>query len=174
MHCQCGTNNRAPRWTFTDPCKPEVIPGAREVSVSPSWLAAPAMIARDTTKVYIWRLDTGCWPTLFRKCHSHNAPGKVIITLESNPSRGTVLPAQHCKGNKYDKNLNYKRLGSNMLKRDNCYNNIASYPLVLSRLCFLPKTVIWTLVLRALLSIKPWQNTASLFKDSWTFFTVRV
>ena len=24
MHCHCGTNNRAPRWTFTDPCKPEV------------------------------------------------------------------------------------------------------------------------------------------------------
>ena len=23
MHCHCGTNNRAPRWTFTDPCKPE-------------------------------------------------------------------------------------------------------------------------------------------------------
>ena len=22
MHCHCGTNNRAPRWTFTDPCKP--------------------------------------------------------------------------------------------------------------------------------------------------------
>ena len=30
MHCHCGTNNRAPRWTFTDPCKPEVRPGARE------------------------------------------------------------------------------------------------------------------------------------------------
>ena len=22
MHCHCGTNNRAPRWTFMDPCKP--------------------------------------------------------------------------------------------------------------------------------------------------------
>ena len=32
MHCHCGTNNRAPRWTFTDPCKPEVRPGAREES----------------------------------------------------------------------------------------------------------------------------------------------
>ena len=30
MHRHCGTNNRAPRWTFTDPCKPEVRPGARE------------------------------------------------------------------------------------------------------------------------------------------------
>ena len=27
MHCPCGTNNRAPRWTFTDPCKLEVRPG---------------------------------------------------------------------------------------------------------------------------------------------------
>ena len=32
MHCHCGTNNRAPRWTFTDPCKAEVRPGAREES----------------------------------------------------------------------------------------------------------------------------------------------
>ena len=43
MHCHCGTNNRAPQWTFTDPCKPEVRPGAREESASPAWLAAPAM-----------------------------------------------------------------------------------------------------------------------------------
>ena len=57
MHCHCGTNNRAPRWTFTDSCKPEVRPGAREESASPAWLAAPAMNARDTTKVNIWRLS---------------------------------------------------------------------------------------------------------------------
>ena len=76
MHCHCGTNNRAPRWTFMDPSKPEVRPGAREESASPAWLAAPAMNARDTTKVYIWRLDTGCGQTLYRKCHSHNTPGK--------------------------------------------------------------------------------------------------
>ena len=109
MHCHCGTNNRAPRWTSTDPCKPEVRPGVREESASPAWLAAPAMNARDTTKVYIWRPDTGCGPTLYRKCHSHNTPGKGIITLESNPSRGTVLPAKHGKGNKCDKNVKYKR-----------------------------------------------------------------
>ena len=77
MHCHCGTNNRAPRWTFTDPCKPEVRPGAGEESAaSPAWLAAPAMNARGTTKEYIWRLDTGYGPTLYRKCHSHNTPGK--------------------------------------------------------------------------------------------------
>ena len=60
MHCHCDTNNKAPRWTFTDPCRQEVRPGAREESASPAWLAAPAMNARDTTIVYIWRLDTGC------------------------------------------------------------------------------------------------------------------
>ena len=76
MHCHCGTNNRESRWTFTDPCKPEVGQGAREESASPAWLAAPAMNAHDTTKVYIWRLGTGCGPTLYRKCHSHNTPGK--------------------------------------------------------------------------------------------------
>ena len=58
MHCHCGINNRAPRWTFTDPCKPEVRPGTREESASPTWLATPAMNARD--KGYIMRLDTGC------------------------------------------------------------------------------------------------------------------
>ena len=40
MHRHCGTNNRAPRWAFTDPRKPEVRPGAREESASPAWLAA--------------------------------------------------------------------------------------------------------------------------------------
>ena len=50
MHCHCGTNDRAPLWTLTDPCKTEVRPGAREKSASPAWLAAPAMNARDTTK----------------------------------------------------------------------------------------------------------------------------
>ena len=34
---------------------------------------------------------------------------KGIITLESNPSRGTVLPAPHGKGNKCDKSVKYKR-----------------------------------------------------------------
>ena len=43
MHGHCGTNNRVPRWTFTDPCKTEVRPGAREESASPAWLAAPVM-----------------------------------------------------------------------------------------------------------------------------------
>ena len=76
MHCHYGTNNRTPRWTFTDPCKPEVRPGAREESASSAWLAAPAMNTRDTKKVHIWRPDTGCGPTPHRKCHSHNTPGK--------------------------------------------------------------------------------------------------
>ena len=80
MHCHCGTNNRVPRWTFTDPCKPEVRPGAREESASPAWLAAPAVNARDTTKVYIWRLDTGCGPTLYQKCHSQKLNWSDIYT----------------------------------------------------------------------------------------------
>ena len=87
MHCHCGTNKRAPWWTFTDPCKPEVRPGAREESASPAWLAAPAMNALDKTKVFIWRPDTGRGLTLYRKCHSHNTQGKRHNTLESNPSR---------------------------------------------------------------------------------------
>ena len=76
MHCHCGTNNKAPRWTFTDPCTSGVRPGAREESVSPAWLATSAMNARDTTEVYTWRLDNGYGPTLYRTCHSYNTPGK--------------------------------------------------------------------------------------------------
>ena len=90
MHRHCGTNNRAPRWTFTDPCKPEVRPGAREESASPAWLAAPAMNARDTTKMYKWRLDTGCGPILYRKRHSHNTPGKRHNSTWVEPLAGSI------------------------------------------------------------------------------------
>ena len=91
MHCHFDTNNRVPRWTFTDPCKPEVRPGAREESTSPAWLAAPAMNACDTTKVYICGFDTGCGPTLYRKCHSHNAPGKSHNNTWVEPLSGNCI-----------------------------------------------------------------------------------
>ena len=78
-------------------------PGVREESASPAWLAAPAMNARDTTKVYIWRLDTRCGPTLYRKYHNHNKPGK-------RHNNTWVLPAPHSKGNKCDRNVNTKEL----------------------------------------------------------------
>ena len=76
MQYHCDTNKRVPRWTFTDLYKPEVRPGAKEGSASPAWLATSAMNAHDTTKVNTWRLETECGPTLYRKCHSHNTPGK--------------------------------------------------------------------------------------------------
>ena len=108
MHSHCGTNNRAPRWTFTDPCKPEVRPGAREESASLAWLSAPAINARDTTNgIYgglpldVDRHYKGSVTDITHKEIS-------IITLESNPLRGTVLPAPHGKGNKCDKNVKYK------------------------------------------------------------------
>ena len=81
MHCHCGTNNRAPMWTFTHPCIPEARSGVREESASPAWLAAPAMNVRNTTKVYIWRIETGCGPPLYRKCHSHNTPVNINMLL---------------------------------------------------------------------------------------------
>ena len=98
MHCHCGTNNRAPRWTFTDPCKAEVRPGAREESASPAWLAAPAMNARNTTKVYIWRIDTGCRPTLYRKCHSHNTPRKRHNNTWVEPLAGNCTTSSTRQG----------------------------------------------------------------------------
>ena len=91
MHCHCGTNNRAPRWTFTDPCKPEVRPGAREESASPALLAAPAMNARETTKVYSIKKFANCWSiigrpsphaSLMTKPHVNRRIGKRNIELD--------------------------------------------------------------------------------------------
>ena len=100
MHCHCGINNRAPRWTFTDPCKPEVRPGTREESASLAWLAAnppPPINACDTTKVYILRLTLDVDRHYIGSATATIHQEKGIITLESNPSRGTVLPALHGK-----------------------------------------------------------------------------
>ena len=94
MHCHRGTNNRAPRWTFTDPCKPEVRPGAREESASPAWLAPPAMNARDTTKVYIWRLDIGCGQTLYYY-QLHTAKGTSVTKMKNTKE----LMHCHCGSN---------------------------------------------------------------------------
>ena len=87
MHCHCGTNNRPPRWTFTDPCKPEVRPGAREESASPAWLAAPAMNARGTTKVDIRRLTLDVERHYIGSVTATTHQEKGIITLESNTSK---------------------------------------------------------------------------------------
>ena len=95
MHCHCGTNNRAPRRTSTDPCESEVRPGVREESASPAWLAAPAMNACDTRKVYILRLDIGLDRHYIGSVTATTHQEKGIITLESNPSRGTVLPIKY-------------------------------------------------------------------------------
>ena len=109
MHCHCGTNNRAPRWTFMNSCKPEVRPGAREESVSPAWLAVPAMNACDTTKGTYGGLTLDVDQHYIGSVTAATHQEKGIITLESNPSRGTVQPAPHGKGNKCNKNVKYKR-----------------------------------------------------------------
>ena len=77
--------------------KPEVRPGAREESASPAWLAAPAMNAHDTTKVKIWRLDTGYGPTLYRKCNSHNTPCRELY-YQLHMAKGTSVTKElmHC------------------------------------------------------------------------------
>ena len=91
MHCHCCTNNRAPRWTFTDPCKLEVRPGAREESASPAWLAASAMNARDATKGTCRGLTLDVDRHYIGSVTATTHQEKGITTLESNPSRGTVL-----------------------------------------------------------------------------------
>ena len=109
MHRHCGTNNRAPRWTFTEPCKPEVRPCAREKSASPAWLAATGMHAHDTTKGINGGLTLDVDRLYKRSVTATAHQEKDITTLELNPSLGTVLPAPHGRGNKCDKNVKYKR-----------------------------------------------------------------
>ena len=130
MYCHCGTNNRAPQWTFTDPCKPEVRPGAREESASPAWLAAPAMNARDTTKVYILRPDTRCGSTLYRKCHSHNTPGKrhntvmifvrYLSEIRYFESRKPIIPT----GFRYCVRLHFRHFRFRFLSGWSCFNSL--------------------------------------------------
>ena len=73
MHCHCGTNNGAPRWTLTNPCKPEVWSGGVSVSCLASRTRHECQ--RHNESVYK-EANTGCGPTLYKKCHSHNTPGK--------------------------------------------------------------------------------------------------
>ena len=77
------------------PADQRLRPGAREESASPAWLAAPAMNARDPTKVYMWRLETGCGSTLYRKCHSHNTPGKRHNNTWVEPLVGNCTTSCH-------------------------------------------------------------------------------
>ena len=102
MNCHCRTKNRAPRWTFTDPLQTRGetrCPGG----VSVSCLASrTAMNACDTTKVYIWRLDTWYGPTLYRKCQRHITLSRVEplagnCTTSSTRQREQVW--QKCKIN---------------------------------------------------------------------------
>ena len=44
MHIHLCTNNRAPRWKFTDHCKTELRQGAREESGTPAWLAVMSKV----------------------------------------------------------------------------------------------------------------------------------
>ena len=97
MHRHCGTNNRAPRWTFMDPCKPEVRPGAREESASPAWLAAPAMNARDTTEVYIYEglklyVDRHYIGSVTAATHREKTLGMYILYQELSPIVTLTVP----------------------------------------------------------------------------------
>ena len=79
------TNNKAPRWTFTDPCKPEVRPGAREEAAFPAWLAAPAMNAHNTIKGIYGGLSLHVDRHYIESATSTTHQEKDIIKLESNP-----------------------------------------------------------------------------------------
>ena len=91
MHCHGGTNNRAPRRTFTDPCKPEVRPGAREESASPAWLAAPDINARDTTKGIYGGLTLDGDRHYIGSVTATTHQEKGIITLEKNKYKDWII-----------------------------------------------------------------------------------
>ena len=99
-----------------DPCKPEVRPVTREESASPAWLAAPAMNARDTTKGIYGGLTMDVDRHYIGSVTATIRQEKGIITLESHPSRGTVIPAPRGILNKCNKNVKYKRTRINPLQ----------------------------------------------------------
>ena len=107
MQCHYGANKRAPRLTFTDPWKP-CAPGIVNVSCLASDTRHESPRHNESVYIEAWHW---MWTTLYRKwsvtATTHQEKG--IITLESIPSRGTVLPAPHGKGNKCDKNVKYNR-----------------------------------------------------------------
>ena len=78
-----------------------------EESASPAWLAASAMNARDTTKGIYGGLTLDVDRHYTGSVTATTQKKKGTIAFESNPSRGTVLPAPHSKGNKCDKNVKY-------------------------------------------------------------------
>ena len=106
MHCHCCTNNRAQQWTFTDPCKREG-ETRRPRGVSVSCLASRTRLEcpRHNESIYIvyggLTLDVERHYIGSVTATTHQEKG--ILSLESNPSRGTVLPAPHGKGNKWTK-----------------------------------------------------------------------
>ena len=112
MHCHCGTNNIAPRWTFKDPCKPEVRPGVREESASPAWLVEPAMNARDITKgIYGGlTLDVDRHYIGSVTATTHQGPHAVRVSQDTNPDCPIHSPAR--------KPLS-QRGGRNLFKNDN-------------------------------------------------------
>ena len=127
--------HQAPWLTFTDPCKPEVRPGAREESAFPAWLVAPAMNARDTTKCIYGGLTLDMEWHYIGSVTATTHQEKGIITLEWNPLRGTVLPAPHGKGNKCDKNVKYKRIDALSLWHQQKYRR---HPSSVYHLCYEP------------------------------------
>ena len=100
MHCHCGTNNRAPRWTFMDPCKPEVRPGAREESASPAWLAAPAkfQMGHDESRRTVDKIFNSLYMNMYRQIYDWNT-GIVDYEVNHQQIKQTLYSLQtlsHC------------------------------------------------------------------------------
>ena len=68
MHCHCGTNNRAPRWTFTDPANQrwDQVPGG--VSVSCLAIHISEMTQFNTTPKRAKRMEPKIITTLLLIC----------------------------------------------------------------------------------------------------------
>ena len=102
------------------------------------------MNARDTTKVYIWSLDTGCGTTLYRKYHSHNTPGERHNNTWVEPLAGNCTTSstrqreqvwQKCKIQK-----NWK---ANSSKRDCSILKVYNICLITFKPFRKVKTLIW-------------------------------
>ena len=99
MHRHC--DNRAPvdihglmQTTGKTRC-----PGGVSVSCSASRTRHDCPRHNKSVYIYIWRLDTGRGPTLNRKFHSHNTPGKMHNNTCVEPLAGNCTTEQSLNTN---------------------------------------------------------------------------
>ena len=90
-------------------------------------------------KGYIWKLDTGFGPTLYKKCHSHNTPGKRHNNTWVEPLAGNCTTS--CNAEDQSNTKSYFSVDLQLLCAVTCITEISLHvtlsnvPINLTHLC---------------------------------------